>query len=204
MNLDKPAHLWYNWGTMGITLPTSPKPRHYEPKEFHARHDEIIRLKLSGMKHTDIATELGITPAAVNYTVNGVLGKARMGELRLGADLDAGDTYDLLAQAAPDAAEFLAETLGNVETPTTERIRVAQDILDRTGHGKVHKVQQNINHNGSVGIARIKERAVELGIIDVIAEESTSTPTAAVMAVPEGPVPVDVYAVREEKGEDGS
>lgn len=151
---------------MSTSFADIPEPRAYQPLELSARHDEILRMKLTGLRHGDIAAALGITTAAVGYVVNSEMGKRRLQELSELADLESCDVALEIRKSAPKAIRLLKEVIdGTVEgAPIVTRVRAAQDMLDRAGHGKVER--KKIEFTGYMGgLEELKQRAREAGVL---------------------------------------
>jgi FixJ family two-component response regulator len=170
-----------------MSFPAMPQSRSYELKELRARHQEVIRLSLLGLSNKDIAGQLGVSEQMVCYTVNSELAKEKMGQLQISADTDAVDIAAEIKKIAPQAIDLLGDVVqGLRDAPISLQVKVAQDVLDRNGNGKIQRVQGNVAHSyyGKVGIEQIKERATELGIgtgnvVEVPAEDITNDEDAS-------------------------
>ena len=167
------------YGFADMDLPTGGP---YQLKELKAKHREVIRLAASGMKYTEIAEELKLTPTAVSYIVRGELGQAHLEGIEERADIDAIDVRAEIARVAPRAVEFLRKivegSVGELEgISPKDRMKASQDMLDRAGHGKVQIVRNSFQ--GYAGLETLKERARRIGvetgnIIDVTPSPSQS------------------------------
>lgn len=121
--------------------------RKYEIIELHDRHKEIARLAALGITGIEIAAELGCTPQTVSNTLNSTIVKKHMERLHGLRDQNVINAGKHLAELSPKAVEELRKGF-NEESGLTpnQRISLAQDILDRTNHGKTTKVQQEVLH----------------------------------------------------------
>jgi len=143
--------------------------RKYAIQTMWDTHREILRLAVTGMKHVDIASHLGITPVMVSYTLNSPIAKREIENLRAARDLDAVDVAKRIQEIAPIALQTLEDLLcGGTETT---KFRTATDLLDRAGHAAVHTLRtESISvHLTRDDIDDIKNRAKEIGlcVVDV-------------------------------------
>jgi len=111
-----------------------------ESQELSCRHREIIRLKSIGMTTESIGEELGVSRQLVAAVSGSALGKEHLE--RLNADRDmafmaAKQELEMLLPAALDAYREVLEK--QVVTTPMQRVKVASEIMDRTGFGKVTK-----------------------------------------------------------------
>ncbi len=157
----------------------SPKTTTYDLQKLRGIHNEILRMHLLGVKNSDIARDLDVTPQMVCYTVKSELGQERIKDLNGLADDDAIDIKAKIIETLPDSVELLKKVMrGDTEfddLTTTTRVRAAESLLDRGGFGKVQQVRGTVQHEVLIGAQRIKETARELGyiqdeVIDVEAE----------------------------------
>jgi len=112
------------------------------------RHKEVARLLVSGMRPIDISRRLGYTPAWLSTMMNSPVFKNYLGQLSSGKDERALDIRSQIKEGALfGAAELLKIIKGEGEykdgVTTSLKVKIAQDFLDREGHGKVTKVQQH-------------------------------------------------------------
>jgi hypothetical protein len=130
-------------------------------------HMEIIRLSVSGMRQCDIADELGITPATVNCTLNSPISQARIAELRAARDKEAVDFSARLKEGAGRAIELLDSVMDGELSGTASialRSKVATEILDRAGYGKVSR-NVNLNLDGKLNqddIEKLTDNALNI------------------------------------------
>ena len=122
-----------------------------------------------GLKNRQIALELGITPQAVGYCLNSDVGVEKTEELVAPGDEQAKDITSNIKEALPRAMEVLDGIISptNQTASLSLQAKVAQDLLDRGGHGKITKVQGDFRHGyfGVQGLEEIKARAREIGLI---------------------------------------
>lgn len=112
------------------------------------RHKEVARLLISGLRPVDIAKKLGYTQAWLSTMMNSPVFKDYVSKLSANKDEKA---LDIRSQIAEGASVGVAELLKVLKgegayaegVPTSTKIKVAQDFLDRDGYGKVTKVQNH-------------------------------------------------------------
>lgn len=156
-------------GTRPFVPPALPKESASALKKLRARHRRICQYHAMGMKNVQIALQLNITPQAVGYCLNSEVAAPKIEELVAPGDEQAKDISASVKEALPKAMMLLEEVLDNKyeNTSVALKVKVAQDLLDRGGHGKVTRVQGDFRHGyfGQNGLEEIKERAKELGIL---------------------------------------
>lgn len=139
--------------------------RGVERKVLCDRHQEILRRKALGLSAEDIATDLGISPQVVYHVTRSDLGQERLTELKAGRDIAVQEAMDHITEMMPQAVEVLHKALHGVGEmaglKASERIKVAETVLDRGGLGKIQKVVGQMDHGlrGRLGIELIKESA---------------------------------------------
>lgn len=111
-------------------------------------HKEIARLQVSGMRPVDIAKRLGYTQAWLSTIMNSPVYVKYLASLSNRADDNAVDIKKRIQEGAETGVVELLKVLkGEGEykgTVTTAlKVKVAQDFLDREGHAKITKVQQD-------------------------------------------------------------
>jgi len=138
--------------------------RQYTLKEIQDSHREIARLLVMGMKHVDIAHELGVTPAMVSYTANSPVVIREIENMRAARDLDAIDVAKRIQEIAPAALNMLEDLMEKGADET--RRKIAESILDRAGHGAVKNVNvyNSRTHLSKDDIIDIQARAKRIGL----------------------------------------
>lgn len=110
------------------------------------RHFEILRRLVAGDRQCDIAHSLGMTDARLSIIVNSPLFQARLLELRSRANSNATDIQKRITSLSVDSMTLLENAIrAKRGTPEyedmkpIERAKLAQDNLDRAGHGAIQK-----------------------------------------------------------------
>lgn len=147
-------------------------------------HREIVRRAVAGQKQVDIARDLGVTPVMVSYTLNSTVVREHLSDLHERRDAQTADIAQHIKETLPLATKLYQDILtrGTDEyelSDIRDKIKVAGEILDRGGYGKVTKVQGSFTHGHFTpeDILALKERAkamaVQRGmIVDTTAEEA--------------------------------
>lgn len=173
-------------------LPAPATNRRFEIQEMWERHHQICRLAVLGLKGVEIARQLGISEQTVSNTLNSAIVKRHLSILRDAADLAAVDVAAEIKALAPLATKRIRGILENDNAEDKLHASVAQDILDRAGHGAIKKVQsENLHAHLTLDeIEEIKARARELAafngitkpkndddgkVVDVIAQDNRPT-----------------------------
>lgn len=115
----------------------------YELKRLREKHHNILRLVVLGVKQKDVAAALGITEETVSYTVNSKLGKQKLAILRKEADQGSLDMLAELQQLVPGAIALQEKVLFDDGEKTSDRLRAAEDILDRAGPSKRQRTEHS-------------------------------------------------------------
>ena len=111
------------------------------------RHKEVARLLVSGERPIDIAKRLGYTQAWLSTMMNSPVFKDYLKKLSERKDEGALDIRKQIEEGAQvGVCELLKILKGEDQyaegVSVQQKIKVAQDFLDREGHGKVTKVEQ--------------------------------------------------------------
>lgn len=143
----------------------SPNGRKYQIQHMWDLHHEICRLALLGMKHVEIAESLGVTPATVGNTLGSELVKKQLMIMRGARDASSVDISKKIQEMLPEALDVLENILRNENASSSVRTNIAQDLLDRGGHGapKIVETRGFMAHLSGEDIERIKQRAREQG-----------------------------------------
>lgn len=110
------------------------------------RHKEVARLLISGMRPVDISKKLGYTQAWLSTMMNSPVFKEYVNKLSERKDDGAIDIRKQIEEGAQVGVSELLKILKGeneyrVGVSVTQKIKVAQDFLDREGHAKITKVQ---------------------------------------------------------------
>lgn len=158
----------------------------YDINSLWQRSHEILALAVRGLKQTEIAEILGISPQTVSNTLNSDLGKQKLSILRRGRDenaIVAAERIDLLAQKALDVYEEIFDDEGGL-IPIMDRKKAADTVmLELSGHRAPTKIQsQSISSVATLEeIEEFKKRGIkaqrEAGmIVDLPSEGSHRRP----------------------------
>ena len=110
------------------------------------RHKEVARLLVSGERPIDIAKRLGYTQAWLSTMMNSPVFKDYLKKLSERKDEGALDIRKQIEEGAQvGVCELLKILKGEDQyaegVSVQQKIKVAQDFLDREGHAKITKVQ---------------------------------------------------------------
>ena len=157
----------------------------YNLNKLQATHREILRLHVNGAKAQDIANETGMTTAMISYTINSDFGQLVLEDMQRQLDNEALTVQKQLHENAKASEIFLGGIAqGTTEVPTSLRVKVCMDQLDRAGHGKVTK-NVNVDLHGELTqdeIDSIKAEAIELS--NVCKEEPIDCPAEVLTEEP--------------------
>lgn len=151
--------------------------RRYQIQNLWDTHHEIIRLAVLGMKHVDIARELGVTAVTVSTCLNSEVGRRQLELMRGARDSETIDLAVEIRRKAPVAFRLLQEYMENSDFDPKQRIAIAMDTMDRAGYGAPRIVEGRMVHAHLTAddLNDIKQRARENSlmiesVIDVKAE----------------------------------
>lgn len=108
------------------------------------RHREIIRRLVAGDKQVDIARDLNMTQGRLSIICNSPAFQNQLRRISEGADEVAKDVQTRIQELSNDAITVLETAILNGKAEGLNlktRAAIAQDVLDRAGHGSVKKVQ---------------------------------------------------------------
>lgn len=159
----------------------------YEPKKLNERHKEILKRSFLGQKSTEIAKDLQISRETVRLTKHSRLGQDYLWELERQRGNSAVDVGQQLKELAPEALAVLKDALagklgGNAQDHT--RMKAATEVLDRSGHSKVTKIQSDSG-----------------GAIDILGREMLMRSARAAGILPPEP---ELIELCDEEGEEES
>ena len=137
--------------------------RKYNVGHIWERGQEVIRMEATGSTRDQIAEKTAYCKGSIGNIVNSPLGKLRIEELRNGRDDNAMQFYQELEEMKPEALSCIRDILTHTDEESTASLRLsaAKDILDRTGHVPIKRVQsQNVHTHLDINtINEIKKRA---------------------------------------------
>jgi len=154
----------------------------YDIKQLWQRSHEILGLALQGMKQTEIAKILNISPVTVSNTLNSTLGKEKLSALREGRDehyvkvseeikkltIKALQTYHHLFDSANVDAKMKKETADTI-TLEIAGMRAPTKVDTRTLHA--HATLEEINEFKRRGLEAAKEAGVTIQIENLEGQE---------------------------------
>ena len=150
------------------TFPDMPSDSTYQPEKLSQRHNRILRMKVQGIESRNIALAMGISEAQVRYVCDSTLGRDKARELMELEEVDTRAIQRRISELAPMAVDQYRDVLnGDMEVSPALRMKVAGEVLDRTGHGRIQIVKGRFEHEHTarIGLDRLKERAMELGLV---------------------------------------
>lgn len=140
-------------------------PRKYSLGQIWDVHREIMRLAITGMKHTEIAYELNVSEAMVSYTLNSPIVKRQIDNMRAARDMDSIDVGKRIRELAVKAVEVMGELIDD-PLPNIQ-LGAAKDILDRAGYSPIRtlRTENTSVHFTAEEILSIKQRAKDIGLV---------------------------------------
>lgn len=111
------------------------------------RQKEIARRLAVGQRQCDIARDLGMTPGRMSIICNSPAFKKYLGSLTSIREERAIDINATIKAGATKGAELLVNILTDEKAHISLKAKVAMDLLDREGHGKISKVQSEVTHH---------------------------------------------------------
>jgi hypothetical protein len=163
-----------------IPLPNPPPARKNQLLSLKDRHREMLRLSMLGLNVNEIAEKVDMTTASVSHCLNSEIGREVRNELNDSMDVDTIDVKEAMHSLTPRAVHILARTMSDREQNASLalKVKVAESLLDRTGHGKVQTIKGEIRHGyiQKMGVENLKKRGIAAGVID-------ATPVDAEFAV---------------------
>lgn len=141
--------------------------RKYQIKSMKEKHHAIKRLDSLGIKHKEIAKEVGCTPENVCQVTGSELYMRELDVLRVAKDSVAVDVGKRIIEIGVKGLDLLDDVVNGKgkdgqQADISLRVRVAMDALDRRPESaKVKTIQGDLRHHliGVDVLERIKERA---------------------------------------------
>lgn len=133
-------------------------------------HHEIARLNSLGMKGSEIAKQLGVTPVMVSYTLNSPVVQDKVAILRASRDADTVDLMRRVHNFAPKCLDLLERVISGKEQDASIplRVRTAEKYADRVPALAAVKKHQVVSATiTKEDLDEIKGRAKASGIITV-------------------------------------
>lgn len=112
-------------------------------------HEEMVRLRLSGMSALQIQKETGLSKTAVYQRLAHPDVRSAIAAYQE-AMMD--EVADVLRKASGVAAQYLADLAGDTEEESRERRMAAIAILDRSGHGPTSRTEVTGADGATLGI----------------------------------------------------
>lgn len=115
------------------------------------RHREIMRRLVAGERPTEIAHALGFTTSRMSIIMNSPAFKNELARLSRSADEKAADISGRIKESSIKAMNLLERILipdsaEARETHINQKIKVAQDMLNRAGHSPILRAQVQHAH----------------------------------------------------------
>ncbi len=132
------------------------------------RHREIARRLVAGEKPIEIARAMNYTPGRVSVIMHSPAFKEVLLDLRKQANENAADVRGRISQSAIRAMDILEAALA--EKPPegitlSKQVSIAQDMLDRAGHGAVQKSLALTGALDSNDLDEIKKRKQTMRVV---------------------------------------
>lgn len=119
----------------------------YEAKNLWQVHHEIINMALRGMKQTEIAVRLGVTPVTVSNTLNSKLGRAKLNHMRSVRDEEAIVVEEEIKRLSEKAIKTYDEIFDSDTVSHSLKKSTADTVLmDLGGHRAPTKIDQRSVH----------------------------------------------------------
>ena len=164
----------------------------YQIKQLWERQHEILRRVLLGQKQVDIARDMRISPVTVSNTLNSELAQEKLTVMMAERDASTIDLSRQIKEIAPKALEIIKDALNsNTLLGAKDRVKVAQDMLDRAGYSPVQlSMSANMNvHLTRDDLSELKARAVQAARRSGVMKDVTPTSESSSL-VPASRIPV--------------
>lgn len=125
------------------------------------RHFEILRRTVAGERQIDIARSLNISLSRISIIVNSPLFQTHLLEMRKKANEKAADIHGRLSTLAIESMSVLENAIRQKDAQgisPAHRVKIAQDVLDRTGHGAIQKHHNKTELYDARKIEELKKR----------------------------------------------
>jgi len=143
-------------------VPVGTPRKSWQVTELWEVHREISRRIVLGQKNTIIAEALNCTPEMVSTVRNSPTVKTHTEIMSAAADADTVDVAKRILEMAPAALDVLEDILADqYKASQALKFKVAESILDRSGHSKIQKTQNLHAHLTGEQLQAIKARAIE-------------------------------------------
>ncbi len=156
-------------------LAPGPK-KQFELTKLQAVHHEILRLKLAGMKHVEIAAALNISKQVVLYTVNSSLGSQKLELMIAAKDCDSIDFAKRMQELLPAVADLYEKTIKDENADLGLRIKTATTVAkDFAGQAAPTRIDaRHVHaHLTSEQIEEVKRRGMQQALdAGMLAESS--------------------------------
>jgi DNA-binding CsgD family transcriptional regulator len=153
----------------------------YDIKSLWQRSHEIVALAVRGLKQTEIAEILEITPQTVSNTLNSELGKQKLAVMRRGRDEEAlkvSERIEYLTQKALDVYEKIFENKDGAAPIKLQKETADTVALDLSGYRAPTKIQSFHATATLEEIEEFKKRGIqaqrEAGMIVEVPDERRS------------------------------
>ena len=134
-------------------------------RNMYERHHQMARMLLIGCTEEQVATAVGCSVSHISNIKRSPIFQQKMAYLRSRSDDRAIDVAASLGARAYKSLELLEQVRdGELTEDIRLRTHVAQDLLDRAGHGKITKSENrlSISHIDAEALDHIKARSYEL------------------------------------------
>lgn len=111
------------------------------------RQKEIARRLVAGHRQIDIARDYGMTPGRMSVICNSPVFKQYLASLASIREERAVDIGKTIREGAETGAQLLVDILSNDNAHISLKAKVAMDLLDREGHGKISTVRAEVTHH---------------------------------------------------------
>ncbi len=129
----------------------------YDLKYIRPHHREIARRLVMCQSLAEIGGALGISPTRVSGITKSPLFKLELKKLEEIRDKGVTDVRDSFAEASPGAVDIIERLMYNGSTESL-RLKAAETILDRAGHGSISRGKVEIDQKVHISHSELTER----------------------------------------------